>query len=68
MSPATPCLPANEQTRLRSGFGQTASDNLYVRGLDTGWTEADLSRLFSTYGNVKARPHSWSQLPEPDFC
>ncbi|KAK9836159.1 hypothetical protein WJX81_005649 [Elliptochloris bilobata] len=35
------------------GFGQTASDNLYVRGLDTGWTEADLSRLFSTYGNVK---------------
>ena len=38
-----------------AGFGQTASDNLYVRGLDAGWTEADLSRLFSTYGNVKAR-------------
>ena len=42
----------------RAGFGQTASDNLYVRGLDAGWTEADLSRLFSTYGSVKARPHN----------
>lgn len=43
------------RVRSRAGFGQTASDNLYVRGLDSGWTEADLSRLFSTYGNVKVR-------------
>ena len=60
LSPAIPCLPVVRRTRLCIGFGQTASDNLYVRGLDTGWTEADLSRLFSTYGNVKARPYSWS--------
>ena len=68
MSPATPCLPAVTGMRLCIGFGQTASDNLYVRGLDTGWTEADLSRLFSTYGNVKARPHSWSWPKEADPC